>query len=1476
MSKDKEKLSGSSANKEQAEIRPDRASAADQREFDEASLEKAFEATERIIDDKSESVLDEAKRRMDSVTSLGVDAAKAQTILHEGGFGKRIAEAKTKILDLVRTTKESLAAIRKGQQERGFLSALRSKGIEQPERAAAIIRYLEDQAVDRDTKGPYSFRLEDSALFLRDLKALAAAPDALELLKDVHAFGVRLEVQKRGILEGVSGLKALAHTPGSQLFLKRLNGLSGKVLAKDVLQDPGEALEVLAALARKNAEQPFLDAAAAAALEKIAPVLRQGIHPKYLEAWIRIGKDETLAAILPALAGRQPEADSRQRASNAEYYEKRILHTLQAIEHAGVAKEFAALVRAGFSAQDIGHPGEATRQAAEVLASSPELAGLMRNMSAVFGMHDALHPETLRRFKSFLEEIPSAPQALAFLAKRGIRANAADVAQFYNPANREEVKEILDAMSEPAFEDFAETCQKAGYRFGAYDFLPSSYATRQDSRLVECYRNPDFRAVLASATGKDIADYLKFFERPASEWNSHLLIAFAKVPDVLATLERLKSVYGYQYEYFALGPRQGEHQALLQLLQDRERCEKLLQPEIAAILGPDSALGAKFSLFDARQAAELLDDQTLALLNNPEVRALLRDIKESKPMDLGTMIAIAHANPGLRPIIRTLATKFDYMPMSIGRPSESVFYEEQYLRELQEKPHILELAERLHGIGFSRNPLQNIDSFQRILDNDLVPIFERYRHSPNTLRMIWNNLDAVSELKSRYPDKIEVYMEIFQKVADSPSQEVQRLREQLLSQLLASEHPIQDYEKIESIFVRNNLPTVGKIFGVFQTLYPDERLAEILKEKPYLSPVLEQSSSRRRSAVIYQDLLGVHIESGNRSLKEYIGILQSGAAVLERYDRGGLESLASREREELRYFIGRLETLLANSGLSDAENAFLELRAAELDERVQNIKQSLKVLPGQTILERVAEMYARPLGLGTLDEVLKVMQRKKDEADMRGRALVAKAAKESPEGQAVLSVAAGDLLKGVDERYIGNILQNGSVAKEFLGASSDSDHTPLDTDVSMVLEGDSAGGTADAIRKSMAVDYGGLLFVIKDRGQFQRTRAGETAKPEAGKRELFATGVGGERHYGIRTGFASTEIDFMVAQEKVSRDPQAAEKIFFEIAQNGFYIPVVDASGTVIFTPEMYEERRRAFAGLAKFGGEPLPFEAVTEESRSYPAIREISAALPENNEKVLGATEAIRAAIQKALSGLGIALRSEFDTSILGAELLDTGSTGRHTNTPGDFDFDFSLKLDVNDFPRASQLAEAIKGIMVMQDDKSHEERGGYYQLRAMGVTQIGDQKFEKPLDIDIGFANKSDLSVYGSHDAIRDKLDFIRKAYGEASYRDAVANIILAKKVLKEGGAYKKKEHGGIGGIGLENWILANGGNLEAAFRSFYEAAHEGGTLLSLEEFRKRYRILDAGVNVKYLGHDNFVDILKPQGYQAMLATIRDYLGF
>jgi len=116
-----------------------------------------------------------------------------------------------------------------------------------------------------------------------------------------------------------------------------------------------------------------------------------------------------------------------------------------------------------------------------------------------------------------------------------------------------------------------------------------------------------------------------------------------------------------------------------------------------------------------------------------------------------------------------------------------------------------------------------------------------------------------------------------------------------------------------------------------------------------------------------------------------------------------------------------------------------------------------------------------------------------------------------------------------------------------------------------------------ALTNSIAYEhnYGDLIFVFKNRGQFEETDSQQKIhypQTDSQKYEIFHSGVWGDRHYGIRTGIPSTEIDGMIVKDALINKPDFLDTIYFTIAQNGFYIPVYNSVGEIIFTPEQYEE----------------------------------------------------------------------------------------------------------------------------------------------------------------------------------------------------------------------------------------------------------------------------------------------------------------
>ena len=735
------------------------------------------------------------------------------------------------------------------------------------------------------------------------------------------------------------------------------------------------------------------------------------------------------------------------------------------------------------------------------------------------------------------------------------------------------------------------------------------------------------------------------------------------------------------------------------------------------------------------------------------------------------------------------------------------------------------------------------------------------------LRAAFSYLEKLAPLEQ---EKKAEYFKVLESIGSSPSQEMQKIAAQLVDQILNSDFPLEAYKKIEEVFVKNNLPLVGKVYKIFEILNPASVLNKTL-EKEKISPYLKQAGEQKRYATIFRDLLKVNIQSDNRSLRNFLETLQEGEQILSQIENIGEDNIESADLKKLKYFILKLNTLFLNTQLGgSSENLILDSEPSLVDIRksYDKLKESLQVVEGQTVNQRLLELFAKPLGYKDITEVLSAMDESKRTAHERSLKMVA-AAKDGK-----LQLDPGDLLKGVNEEYIQHILQNGSVAKEFLGASSDSDLTPLDTDVDMLPAESAEFGFKENLDKSLAKDYGEILFVVKNRGQYNITTADTVGDYDRSKLELFHTGAHGERHFGIRTGFPATEIDFVITEPGT----KYFDKLCLEIVQNGYYIPVTDRDGKIIFTPEMYEDYHKFYDGLERFGGGEMSVVTTAESMKHYPDVVGIKDSLEKNSAEVEGISRSIAQMVEQVLGEQGVTLKDKLDMSILGAELMDTGSTGRHTNMPGGFDFDLVLRIDDKDAAKVPAIVKALQDRLTPATDQSYTGNGvgaDIHQLRFFGAKNIG----ENPVDIDIAFVKKSGLMAYGSHDAVKDKLEWIKKEKGQDTFAEVVANIILTKKILKGANAYKKGDHeggqGGLGGIGVENWILANSGNMVEAFKSFQTAAYDGGRRISLDEFKKKYMLIDPGINMKFLTHDNFVKLLTNEGYGKMLDAIDGYLA-
>ena len=805
-----------------------------------------------------------------------------------------------------------------------------------------------------------------------------------------------------------------------------------------------------------------------------------------------------------------------------------------------------------------------------------------------------------------------------------------------------------------------------------------------------------------------------------------------------------------------------------------------------------------------------------------------------------------------------------FLDESVSEDIRNKFYNREFtLKDFLDNPDLIDLFGETNIVcGFSKNMAWMIPLFDNIENNKLsnynrIKLLSAYMKIDDfTLQSAFR--EFVLTNKDLDIDKIEYAAEVLYRLSFSNSVEIFTYRKQLAGQVLAADDPLECLSKIEDIFIRSNIPTVGKVYSCFETLHPDFQGFSFNNSS--VSPMLSGSSNMRRKVLVFSDLIKASFGSNNRSVNSYLDNIEIGSKLYNdiRDGKVSYESLSAKEKEDLTIFTKHLATLYNNTRRAKSENDVFICSGnviSDLDILTKKLSENGSV--DYDLGDRVVRMFCGFAGINSLKEAKEYVLGKVSKADKRNR-------------EAALSnlvLEEGDFVKGIgDITYLRNILQNGSVAKEFLGASASSDSTPLDTDLSKIMNIE--GSVGDIISKTAASSYGPIWFVLKNDDRFVTTRTHDgltNEEKDRDKLEVFHTGTLGVGHYGIRTGFASSEINYIVMEKF---DPRVA----LEIVMNGFYIPVANTKGEIIFTPEDYDMLRSKMSGLSYFGEDSYNFSSNLENDEVLELASQIEASNRETAEK----REKINVVIREALDELGLKLKTEIDGDLTEGyvELIDTGSTARGTNKPGDGDFDMMMRLDRTIMLSPEKLGLLKKTIL----KKLGREDGA-------GVISTGDFRLkdvsldECDVDIDITFTEKTDKVAYSTDMALQDRMETIKESDPE-KYNLVVANILLAKQVLKEAGVYKPNRgevpQGGLGGVGVENWILQNGGSFIDAARSFVDAS-KGKTF---EEFKNSYYIWDFGDNHlaerrnAYV-HDNFVaNNMSEEGYHRMVDALTGYL--
>ena len=471
------------------------------------------------------------------------------------------------------------------------------------------------------------------------------------------------------------------------------------------------------------------------------------------------------------------------------------------------------------------------------------------------------------------------------------------------------------------------------------------------------------------------------------------------------------------------------------------------------------------------------------------------------------------------------------------------------------------------------------------------------------------------------------------------------------------------------------------------------------------------------------------------------------------------------------------------------------------------------------------------------------------------------------------------------------------------------------------------GGLWSVLKRENA--NGESSFVVTRSGQDNAREADVVQARKEGKPEAYYIGFDHPDHYGIRVGFSMSLVSFFIADntkiknlfdnpsDARSDSTPVSEVTKLEIALNGFYIPVVDRdSEELIFTPDDYDKMRAQMSGLSYYRTGDYQFapdselelgeltldkeslsavsapssssagddaQGASSSSITIPSTTTIISELPASMAETDHKHEVINRAIKQAITNipeLNLSYKDYLDGDLTEniVEMIDTGSTGRQTNAPGPGDFDYLARLDrsiLNDPTKKQQITDALLTAFGRENDGSAIVNGN------LRLKQVSIDGLAEPVDIDITFAQKTNKVQYPTDAALADRLSNI-KNQSETKYQQVLANIIYAKQFLKAAGAYKPRRSpeaegvGGLGGVGVENWILQHGGSFKQAARDFLAVAD---SCSGFEDFCAHYPVWDYGENHKGIRskpHDNFVaDNMNQAGYNRMKQALRTVVG-
>ncbi|HNG97226.1 MAG TPA: hypothetical protein PLW93_03040, partial [Candidatus Absconditabacterales bacterium] len=349
-----------------------------------------------------------------------------------------------------------------------------------------------------------------------------------------------------------------------------------------------------------------------------------------------------------------------------------------------------------------------------------------------------------------------------------------------------------------------------------------------------------------------------------------------------------------------------------------------------------------------------------------------------------------------------------------------------------------------------------------------------------------------NDIQLEWTQEQSFQIKLAKKIFDSPSQQLQAIRLQVIQMAIKDKNPEKIVDDIIGAYERNNLPEFAKLFKVVQIFISSP---EAMRKKIEGKNGNEMNSVRDGNEIksfydnskypnltekqryelamtkIYETLLKTYINSNNKNLKDYMQVMSEGESLLQKAEKDGIDKLELKQKQDLYNWLLKLDTLRQNRSATDTmqsqllgDKAISDFSEGKLTELYQKIKTQMNNDLGRrkelgneiTILQVLEIMFLRPAGFRSSKQVIEYMETiKQNQTD---QTIVNYNNATEINGEKYFVLEEGMYIHGIGggegkiPRYIREIFQGGSKPKELLGQSGklEGDLTQLDSDSSKI------------------------------------------------------------------------------------------------------------------------------------------------------------------------------------------------------------------------------------------------------------------------------------------------------------------------------------------------------------------------------------------------------------------------------------------